>query len=327
MAAVSQTLEFERPLVELEQKLVELKRLASGSPQSAVDFDGEIRRLEKKAQKLQREIFQDLTRWQVVLLSRHPRRPYTLDYVARLFTDYCELRGDRSFADDQSIVGGFARLDGAPVLVLGHQKGRNTKENVVRNFGMPRPEGYRKARRLMELAARFGRPIVTFIDTPGAYPGIDAEARGQAQAIAECLETMARLPVPIVAIVVGEGGSGGALALGVANRVLMLEHSTYSVIAPESCSAILYRDASHAEKAAESLKLTARDMATFGIIDELIPECPGGAHRDPQATAQAIGGGIRKHLALLSKMSAADLLKQRYEKFRVLGALSESSTP
>ena len=322
-------LDFERPLLDLEQKLAELKRLAAGSREGST-FEPEIRRLEKKARRLQQEIFQDLSRWQVVQLSRHPRRPYTLDYLGHLFTDYLELRGDRAFGDDQSIVGGLARLDGEPVLVLGHQKGRNTKEHVRRNFGMPRPEGYRKAKRLMELAARFARPIVTFIDTPGAFPGIEAEARGQAQAIADCLETMARLPVPIVAVVIGEGGSGGALAIGVANRLLMLEYATYSVISPESCSAILYRDNAHAERAADAMRMTARDAAALGVADEVVAEAPGGAHRDHAATAEKVGAAVRRHLAELVRLSPTALVEDRYRKFRALGvfhAAAPSDTP
>ena len=237
-------LEFERPLLDLEKKIDELKALSGGG---SADFSAEIQKLEKKAKRLQSEIFSDLSRWQITQLSRHPARPYFLDYLQLLFTDFFELAGDRLYGEDPSIVGGWARLDDRPVMVLGHQKGRNTKENMVRNFGMPRPEGYRKARRLMELAERFGRPILTFVDTPGAYPGIGAEERGQAEAIAVNLEVMSHLRVPVVSTVIGEGGSGGALAIAVANRVLMLENSIYSVISPESCSTILYRDTTKAE--------------------------------------------------------------------------------
>ena len=316
---VTHALDFERPLLELEKKIDELKSLqASG----AVDFTAEIGKLEKKARKLQQEIFSDLSRWQVVQLSRHNQRPYFLDYVAALFTDFVELAGDRHFAEDPSIVGGFARLDGQPVLVLGHQKGRSTKENMARNFGMPRPEGYRKARRLMELAARFQRPILTFVDTPGAYPGIGAEERGQAEAIAVNLEVMASLGVPVVSTVVGEGGSGGALAIGVGNRVLMLEHSIYSVISPEACSSILYRDASMAEKAADALKLTARDLFELGVVDELVPEPPGGAHRDPARAAEALGKALRKHLGQLLPLTPEQLIADRYRKFRALGVFT-----
>jgi acetyl-CoA carboxylase carboxyl transferase subunit alpha len=280
----------------------------------------EIGRLEKKAKKLQEEIFSDLTRWQVVQLSRHNARPYFSDYVGSIFTDFCELAGDRAFSEDPSIVGGFARLDGEPVLVMGHQKGRSTKENMLRNFGMPRPEGYRKAKRLMELADRFKRPIFTFIDTPGAYPGIGAEERGQAEAIAKNLEVMAGLQVPVISTVIGEGGSGGALAIGVGNRVLMCEFSIYSVISPEGCASILFRDATRADKAAEALKITAKDLLSMEIVDEVIPEPRGGAHRDPAAMAVNVGATLRKHLGELKKLNGQQLVADRYNKFRAMGA-------
>ena len=316
-------LEFEKPLLELEQKLAELKRHAATgtSPGDVGALDGEIRRLERRCGKLQQEIFAELSRWQVVQLSRHPNRPYMLDYVQQLFTDWIELHGDRSFGDDQALVGGFCRFDGEPVLVLGQQKGRSTKENILRSFGMPRPEGYRKALRLMKLAERFDRPIIAFIDTPGAYPGIEAEERGQAEAIAVCIEEMAALQVPVISIVIGEGGSGGALAIGVCNRLLMLQYSWYSVISPESCAAILYRDASKGEKAAEALRCTARDAWEMGIVDELIEEAPGGAHRDPAFTGQKLGTALRRHLRELRALSPDGLLSDRYEKFRKLGPL------
>ncbi|WP_373047918.1 acetyl-CoA carboxylase carboxyltransferase subunit alpha [Vulgatibacter sp.] len=313
-------LEFEKPLLELERKIDELKQLSTGG---ANDFGDELGKLERKAKKLQSEIFSDLSRWQVVQLSRHHGRPYTLDYVQHLFTDWVELHGDRRFAEDQAIVGGFARFDGEPVLVLGHQKGRSTKENMQRNFGMPRPEGYRKALRLMEMAERFNRPIFCFIDTPGAYPGIGAEERGQAEAIAYNLEIMAGLKVPVICTVIGEGGSGGALAIGVGNRVLMMEFSVYSVISPEACSSILYRDPTKAEKAAEALKLTAPDLAGFGIVDEVIAEAPGGAHRDPKLTAERLGNALRRHLGELKKLSPEQLVDDRYAKFRALGVFDE----
>jgi acetyl-CoA carboxylase carboxyl transferase subunit alpha len=316
---ISYALEFERPLLELEKKIEELKSLSSNGK---ADFSAEISKLEKKARKLQEEIFSDLTRWQIVQLSRHNSRPYFLDYVGLVFTDFFEMSGDRRFADDAAIVGGFARLDGQTAMLIGHQKGRNTKENMARNFGMPRPEGYRKARRLMELAARLERPILTFVDTPGAYPGIGAEQRGQAEAIATNLETMCQLPVPIVSTVIGEGGSGGALAIGVANRILMMENSIYSVISPEACSSILYRDSKRAEKAADSLKLTARDLLAFQVVDEVIPEPVGGAHRDPGAAAKRLGQSIRKHLAQLRGMDGPALVEDRYRKFRSLGPFS-----
>lgn len=320
MAIQSQyALEFERPLIELEKQIDELKGL---SGVGGVDVSGEIARLEKKALKLQQEIFKDLSRWQVVQLSRHMARPYFLDYVKAIFTDYTELSGDRLYREDPSIIGGFARFEGRPVMVIGHQKGRNTKENMVRNFGMPRPEGYRKARRLMELADRFRRPIFTFVDTPGAYPGIGAEERGQAEAIASSIESMAGLGVPVIATVVGEGGSGGALAIGVGNRVLMLENSIYSVISPEACSSILYRDASKAEKAADSLKLTARDLLKLGIVDEVLSEPGGGAHRDPAAMAQTLSAALRRHLDALTGMSPESLVEDRYRKFRAMGVFT-----
>ena len=316
MAGPSFALDFERPLLELERKIDELKSLTGGAPG---DFSAEIQKLEKKARRLQSEIFSDLSRWQVTQLSRHPQRPYFLDYVQLLFTDFFELAGDRSYGEDPSIVGGWARLDGRPVMLLGHQKGRNTKENMVRNFGMPRPEGYRKARRLMELADRFGRPVLTFVDTPGAYPGIGAEERGQAEAIAVNLEVMSRLQVPVVSVVIGEGGSGGALAIAVANRVRMLENSIYSVISPESCSSILYRDTTKAEKAADALKLTARDLLELEVVDELVPEPHGGAHRDPVRAAEAVGRVLRKHLQALLAMDGPALVEDRYRKFRAMG--------
>jgi len=314
VANASFALDFERPLLELERKIDELKALSG-----TADFTAEIQKLEKKARRLQSEIFSDLSRWQVTQLSRHPQRPYFLDYVQLLFTDFFELAGDRSYGEDPSIVGGWARLDGRPVMLLGHQKGRNTKENMLRNFGMPRPEGYRKARRLMELADRFGRPVLTFVDTPGAYPGIGAEERGQAEAIAVNLEVMSRLHVPVVSMVIGEGGSGGALAIAVANRVLMLENSIYSVISPESCSSILYRDTTKAEKAADALKLTARDLLELKVVDELVPEPEGGAHRDPARAAESVGRVLRKHLQALLPLDGPALVEDRYRKFRAMG--------
>jgi len=317
--ATSYALDFERPLLELEKKIQELKKLSSNG---SADLSSEISKLEKKAKRLQQEIFSDLSRWQIVQLSRHNARPYFVDYVEYLFTDFVELAGDRAFGEDPSIVGGFARLDGQPVMIIGHQKGRNTKENMARNFGMPRPEGYRKARRLMQLAERFRRPVVTFVDTPGAYPGIGAEERGQASAIAESLEMMSQLRTPIVSTVIGEGGSGGAVAIGVGNRILMMENSIYSVISPEACSSILYRDPGQAAKAADSLKLTAKDLLGLGIIDELIPEPAGGAHRDPANAAKQVGAAIRKHLAQLQEMTLDALVEDRYRKFRAIGEFS-----
>jgi acetyl-CoA carboxylase carboxyl transferase subunit alpha len=312
-------LDFERPLIALESKIAELKDLSGGA---RVDFSEEIQKLEKKARKLQAEIFSDLSPWQIVQLARHPSRPYTLDYLGRLFTDFFEIEGDRRFAADRAIVSGFARFEGEPVVVLGHQKGRGTKENMIRNFGMPRPEGYRKARRMFDLAERFRLPVVIFIDTPGAYPGIGAEERGQAEAIAVNLEVMASLGVPTVSVVIGEGASGGALGIGVTSRILMLQYSWYNVISPESCSSILYRDPGQGKKSAEALKLTAKDLSGFGIVDEILPEPPGGAHRDPDAIARTVGDGIRRHLADLRKLTAEQLVVDRYKKYRVMGVFT-----
>jgi acetyl-CoA carboxylase carboxyl transferase subunit alpha len=312
-------LDFERPLIELEKKIEELKVLSTSG---AVDFSSEISKLEKKAKKLQTEIFSDLSRWQVVQLSRHSARPYFLDYVQYLFTDFFEMCGDRRFGEDPSIVGGFGRLDGKTVMLIGHQKGRSTKENMARNFGMPRPEGYRKALRLMELAERFEKPILTFVDTSGAYPGIGAEERGQAEAIAVNLEVMSQLKVPIISTVIGEGGSGGALAIGVGNRVLMLQNSVYSVISPEGCASILFRDSSQAEKAADALKLTAKDLVGMKVVDDVVPEPAGGAHRDPPKAAENLGKALRKHLGELAELTPEELVKDRYDKFRALGVFS-----
>jgi acetyl-CoA carboxylase carboxyl transferase subunit alpha len=312
-------LDFEKPILALEDKIAELKELSGGA---RVDFSDEIQKLEKKARKLQAEIFSDLKPWQVVQLARHPQRPYTLDYLSRLFTDFFEVEGDRRFAADRAIVGGFARFDGQPVVVLGHQKGRSTKENMLRNFGMPRPEGYRKARRLFDLAERFRMPLIVFIDTPGAYPGIGAEERGQAEAIAVNLEVMSSLSVPSISVVIGEGASGGALGVGVTSRILMLQNSWYNVISPESCSAILYRDPTKAQKSADALKLTAKDLAGFGITDEIVPEPAGGAHRDPDAAAALVGDAIRRHLAALRQLSPEQIVTDRYKKFRAMGVFT-----
>ena len=257
--------------------------------------------------------------WERVLLARHPKRPHSLDYIPRVFTDFMELHGDRAFADDAAIVGGMAFLDARPVMVIGQQKGRDTKQKLHRNFGMPKPEGYRKALRLMELAAKFNRPIVTLLDTPGAYPGIDAEERGQAEAIAVNLREMARLTVPVITVVIGEGGSGGALGLGVGNRVYMMENAIYSVISPESCAAIIWRDSGKAELAAEALKLTAADLERLGLIDGAIEEPNGGAHNDPEGAAESLRAKLRAALSELSRLSAKDLIDQRYEKFRKMG--------
>jgi acetyl-CoA carboxylase carboxyl transferase subunit alpha len=313
-------LEFERPIIELEKKIAELRGLSTAT----VDFSAEIRKLDQKARKLQKEIFAELSAQQKVQLSRHPGRPYMLDYVRLLTEDFTELHGDRSFHDDPAIVGGMARFDAWEVLVLGHQKGRNTKENLHRNFGMARPEGYRKATRLMRMASRYRRPILCFIDTPGAYPGLGAEERGQAEAIAKALQVMASLECPIISIVVGEGGSGGALALGVADRILMLEYSIYSVISPEGCASILWRDPAKVPEAAAQLRLTAPDLVQLGICDEIIPEAPGGAHRDAAVTANKLRVALKKHLRELCALPPAELVEKRYQKFRAMGAFLET---
>ena len=314
-------LEFERPIIDLEKKISELRGLST----ETVDFSNEIRRLESKARKLQKEVFADLSAAQKVSLARHPGRPYLMDYVGLLMDDFVELHGDRSFRDDPAIIGGMAQFDEWEVLVLGHQKGRNTKDNMLRNFGMARPEGYRKATRLMRLASRFRRPILCFIDTPGAYPGLGAEERGQAEAIAKALQVMASLDCPMISIVIGEGGSGGALALGVTDRILMLEYSIYSVISPEGCASILWRDPTKIGEAAAQLKLTAPDLVSLGICDEIIPEAAGGAHRNAALTAAKLRASIKKHLRELTEMSTTELLDKRYQKFRTMGAFVENT--
>jgi acetyl-CoA carboxylase carboxyl transferase subunit alpha len=314
-------LEFERPIIDLEKKISELRGLSTES----VDFSAEIRKLEQKARRLQKEVFAELTAQQKVQLARHPARPYMLDYVHLLMDDFVELRGDRSFRDDPSIVGGIAQFDEWEVLVLGHQKGRNTKENMHRNFGMARPEGYRKATRLMRLASRFRRPILCFIDTPGAYPGLGAEERGQAEAIAKALQVMSSLDCPMISVVIGEGGSGGALALGVTDRILMFEYSIYSVISPEGCASILWRDPAKISEAATQLKLTAPDLLKLGICDEVIPEAAGGAHRNAAMTASKLRTALKKHLRELTEMSTTELLERRYQKFRTMGAFVEAN--
>lgn len=313
-------LDFERPIVELLRRIESLRTVpaAEGS-----DIATSIAELEQKAERLQRQIFAALTPWQRALLSRHPARPYTLDYARGWLTDWTELHGDRAGHDDQAIVGGVGHFRGRRVVLIGHQKGRNTKENVVRNFGMALPDGYRKALRLMQLADRFGMPIVTLIDTPGAYPGIDAEARGQAEAIARNILEMSTLRVPIVACVIGEGGSGGALAVGVGNRVLMLEHATYSVISPEGCAAILWHDRAEGPRAAEALKITAHDCHALGVADEVVPEPPGGAHRAQEATIRGLGDAVERHLASMDGLTPDALREDRYERFRRLGAFEE----
>jgi acetyl-CoA carboxylase carboxyl transferase subunit alpha len=312
-------LEFERPIIDLERKISELRTLST----DAVDFSAEIRKLEQKAKKLQKEIFADLSAQQKVQLARHPGRPYMTDYVGLLMDDFVELHGDRSFHDDPAIIGGMAQFDEWEILVLGHQKGRNTKDNMHRNFGMARPEGYRKATRLMRLASRFKRPIVCFIDTPGAYPGLGAEERGQAEAIAKALQVMASLECPMISVVIGEGGSGGALALGVTDRILMLEYSIYSVISPEGCASILWRDPAKISEAATQLKLTAPDLVQLGICDQIIPEAAGGAHRNPAVTAARLRTALKQHLKELVELPTAELVEKRYQKFRKMGIFVE----
>jgi acetyl-CoA carboxylase carboxyl transferase subunit alpha len=313
---MAHVLAFERPVVELVTRVRELRQLASSDER----LGPELKRLEDKAAKLAREVFAKLSPMQKVQLSRHPNRPYTLNYIERLFSDFIELHGDRRFADDPAIVGGLARYRGRSVMVVGHQKGRSTKESLQRNFGMPNPEGYRKAIRLYELADRFGLPVITFVDTPGAFPGIEAEERGQSEAIGESIETMSRIGVPIVTSVIGEGGSGGALALGVANRVLVLEFSYYSVITPEGCAAILWKSADQAPEAAERLKITAPHLLDLGIVDQIVDEPPGGAHQDHDDAARRLDRAIWDQLSRLSRLSPDELREDRYQRFRRLGA-------
>ncbi len=314
-------LDFERPLVELQKRIASLAEIQESE---GTDLSASINQLQRRAERLQRQIFSALTPWQRTQLSRHPRRPYTIDYIDRLFTEWLELHGDRAGHADHAIVSGVARYKGRRVVVIGHQKGRNTKENLLRNFGMPRPEGYRKALRIMKLAERFGHPIISFIDTPGAYPGIDAEARGQAEAIARNIMEMSRLSVPIICVIIGEGGSGGALAVGVGNRVLMLENSIYSVISPEGCAAILWRDRAEGPRAAAALRITADDCLGHGIADEVIGEPACGAHRDYEATAAALDDALTRHLDDLLPMSQEQLLQDRYDRFRRLGAFEQA---
>lgn len=309
-------LDFEKSIAEVEQQIERLQRLAD---ERALDVSSELRSLDRKLVRLKRDVYRNLTPIERVQVARHPRRPYPLDYLARVFSDFVELHGDRQFRDDCSVVGGWARLEGETVMVVGQQKGRDMKENLRRNFGMPHPEGYRKALRLMQLAEKFGRPVVALIDTPGAYPGIGAEERGQAEAIARNLREMAALRVPTVAVVIGEGGSGGALAIGVADRVLMLENSVYSVISPEGCAAILWKSGSERDRAAEALKLTARDLLQLGVIDALVPEPVGGAHSDWDATAAALQRALVQHLGELRPLEPEELRRRRWAKYLALG--------
>jgi acetyl-CoA carboxylase carboxyl transferase subunit alpha len=320
---VENILEFEKPLAELEQRISELRHMDAEQP--GVDLSEDISRLEKKLNRMRSDVYSNLNRWQRTQIARHPQRPYTLDYIDILLQDFVELHGDRCYADDRSIVGGTAWFNGKPIMVIGHQKGRNTKEKLARNFGMPHPEGYRKALRLMKLAERFRMPIVTLVDTPGAFPGIEAEERGQAEAIARNLIEMADLTVPLLTVVTGEGGSGGALALAVANRVLMLENSIYSVISPEGCAAILWKSQDYAKDAAEAMKLTAQDSLENGIVDEVIEEPLGGAHKDYQAAARQMAGAIQRHLEQLATMDAEELVTDRWAKFRKMGVFRDEA--
>jgi acetyl-CoA carboxylase carboxyl transferase subunit alpha len=313
-------LEFEKPIVELEKMLQELKE---HSAEHALDFELEVSRLESKIAEARREIYSNLNPWQRVQIVRHPKRPYSLDYIKLLTTDFIELAGDRCFGNDKALIGGLAQLDGQDVVIIGHQKGRDTKENLMRNFGSAHPEGYRKALRLMRLAAKFNLPVIAFIDTPGAYPGVASEERHIAEAIAVNLREMFNLEVPIVAVVLGEGGSGGALGIGIADRVLILENAYYSVISPEGCAAILWKDRAYAPRAAEALKMSAPDLMSLKLVDEVIPEPMGGAHYDWNTTATNVKARVIAQLQELKKLKVPDLLKQRYAKFRAYGQFQE----
>ena len=321
-AADGYRLDFEQPIVELERKIDELKRLTRDHKK--VNLSDELKTMEEKLARLRKDIYAKLTAWQRVQIARHPQRPFTLDYIERVFEGFLELHGDRLFSDDKALVGGLATLDNQAVLVMGHQKGRDTKENLRRNFGSAHPEGYRKALRLMQLAEKRGRPIIALIDTPGAYPGIGAEERGQAHSIAHNLREMTRIATPILIIVIGEGGSGGALGIGMGDRVCVLENAYYSVISPEGCAAILWKDRKRAPEAAEALKLTAHDLFKMGFIDEIIPEPLGGAHHDPEAAAHAVRRTIATFLKDTRDTPTDTLLTQRYERFRRIGAFEES---
>ena len=316
----SNYLDFEQPIAELQAKIDELRNVGSDN---AINLDEEIQRLQAKMRQEIKSIFRNLTPWQISQLSRHPLRPHTLDYVEKIFDEFHELHGDRSFADDHAIVGGLGRFRGRAVMFIGQQKGRDTKAKVFRNFGMPRPEGYRKALRLMNMAARFRLPLVTFIDTPGAYPGVGAEERGQSEAIARNLVVMSRLPVPIVCTIIGEGGSGGALAIGVGDRVNMLEYSTYSVISPEGCASILWKDAANAEDAATALGITSESLKKLGLVDEVIKEPLGGAHKEPEEVVQQVADCLEQQLEDLGELALDDLLEQRYQRLLSYGEFQD----
>lgn len=309
-------LEFEKPIYELEAKIDELK---SFGDDKKISIEPEIKKLQEKLQKMKKQVYSNLSIWQRVQIARHPDRPYTLDYIRMITTDFVEIHGDRLFSDDLALIAGFAKIDGHKVIILGHQKGRDTNENVKRNFGCAHPEGYRKAIRVMEMAEKFNLPIIALIDTPGAYPGIGAEERGQAQAIAENLKDMSRLATPIIATVIGEGGSGGAIGIGVADRVLILQHAYYSVISPEGCASILWRNAVKAPQAAEALKITGEHLIEFGVVEEIIDEPLGGAHRDAVMVAKNLKQSLLKHMKELTSLSKEQLLENRYDKFRKIG--------
>ena len=319
--AIAYALDFEKPLAELERQVDELRRI---SDERGIDVADEVITLESKLAAMREQIYRNLTPMQRVQVARHPRRPYALDYLSSIFTDFIELHGDRLYRDDPAIVGGWARLNSQSVMVIGHQKGRDTKENIKRNFGMPHPEGYRKALRLMHAAARFHAPIITLIDTPGAYPGLGAEERGQSEALARNILEMSALPTPIIAVVIGEGGSGGALALGVADRVLMFENSIYSVISPEGCATILWKDSTQRERAAEALKLTSADLTRLGLVDEVIPEPVGGAHFDPETAGESLRAALIKTLNELNKVRPEKLVKRRHDKYAAMGAYADT---
>jgi acetyl-CoA carboxylase carboxyl transferase subunit alpha len=314
-------LEFEQPIAELEAKIDELRYVGDDSE---INISEEVARLKAKSESLTKSIFSKLSAWQIAQVARHPMRPYTADYIELIAPDFQELHGDRMYADDPAIIGGIGRLDGRPVMVIGHQKGRDTKERVRRNYGMPKPEGYRKAQRLMKMAEKFSLPVITFIDTPGAYPGVGAEERGQSEAIAYSLFLMSRLRTPIISVVIGEGGSGGALAIGVSDRLLMLQFSIYSVISPEGCASILWKSAEKAEEAAEAMRITADSLDDFELIDEVLPEPLGGAHRDPEATAEVIRNALLKHLNDVDQLDADQLLEQRQARLAGFGQFKES---
>lgn len=320
---MASNLDFEKPIIELEEKINELKELSSSG---GMDLSSEISHLERKAENVKREIFNKLTPWQRIQLARHPLRPYTLDYINLIMPDFIELHGDRTFADDPAIVGGAARFNGEGVIIVGHQKGRDTRENIQRNFGMAHPEGYRKALRLMKMAEKFNKPIISFLDTPAAYPGVGAEERGQAGAIAHNLKDMSGIKVPIIVVVIGEGGSGGALAIGVGDRIYMLEYAIYSVCPPEACAAILWKDRAMAPEAAKALALTSNNLLNLGIIDDIIPEPLGGAHRQVKDMAEKIKEYLSKGLSELKRLPQEELIKQRYDKYRRIGKFFESSS-